>query len=244
MNFQDIPFLAQGSGPLTDGGPIVGQLDPWPGTPAPTKAVCTAGAGGAAPIVSAGTNITVAAGSLVTLSGTAKLDPNSVNATITWTAPAGVTLQNSTTLTPSFLAPNTPGNLLFTLTVTDQFGTGTASVSVTVNPAGDTVTVTATWIAGAVQNRPRRPPRNRNQGAITITATSTDPTATLTAQTILLDGTVLPLGTLSPIGNPAGTFTANIVGTPQPFSVTVRSNRGGTATQTCGTVNAKGVTCP
>ena len=33
-NFQDMPFLAQGSGPL-DGGPIVGQLQPWPGIPVP-----------------------------------------------------------------------------------------------------------------------------------------------------------------------------------------------------------------
>jgi len=33
-NFQDIPFLAQGSGPLNGpgaGGPIIGRLDPWPG---------------------------------------------------------------------------------------------------------------------------------------------------------------------------------------------------------------------
>ena len=33
-NFQDIPFLAQGCGPLGgegSGGPIIGRLDPWPG---------------------------------------------------------------------------------------------------------------------------------------------------------------------------------------------------------------------
>ncbi len=30
-NFQDIPFLAQGCGPLGGTGPIVGRLDPWPG---------------------------------------------------------------------------------------------------------------------------------------------------------------------------------------------------------------------
>jgi hypothetical protein len=31
FNFQDIPFLAQGCGPLNGTGPIVGRLDPWPG---------------------------------------------------------------------------------------------------------------------------------------------------------------------------------------------------------------------
>jgi hypothetical protein len=30
-NFQDLPFLAQGSGPLNGTGPVVGRLDPWPG---------------------------------------------------------------------------------------------------------------------------------------------------------------------------------------------------------------------
>ena len=34
-NFQDIPFLARGSGPLNGTGPVVGQLDPWPGDLAP-----------------------------------------------------------------------------------------------------------------------------------------------------------------------------------------------------------------
>jgi hypothetical protein len=34
-NFQDFPFLAQGSGPLFPGGPIVGRLDPWPGDSLP-----------------------------------------------------------------------------------------------------------------------------------------------------------------------------------------------------------------
>lgn len=31
FNFQEIPFLAQGSGPLNGTGPILGRLDPWPG---------------------------------------------------------------------------------------------------------------------------------------------------------------------------------------------------------------------
>lgn len=31
FNFQDIPFLAQGNGPLNGTGPVVGRLDPWPG---------------------------------------------------------------------------------------------------------------------------------------------------------------------------------------------------------------------
>ncbi len=49
FNFQDFPFLASGSGPLctlgrdasgTCVGPTVGQLNPWPGSPAPASPVC------------------------------------------------------------------------------------------------------------------------------------------------------------------------------------------------------------
>ena len=39
-NFQDLPFLAKGSGPLEGAGPVVGQLSPWPGSPAPAASSC------------------------------------------------------------------------------------------------------------------------------------------------------------------------------------------------------------
>jgi hypothetical protein len=88
-NFLDLPFLAQGSGPLNGVGTVVGQLIPWPGSPTPPAAVC--GIGGAAPIVDAGFNIAVAAGRAAgitlglpdpsapaeSLFGKATLDPNS-----------------------------------------------------------------------------------------------------------------------------------------------------------------------
>jgi len=64
-NFQDMPFLAQGSGPLFGTGPIVGQLTPWPGTPAPQTVTCTSN--GASPIVDAGPDFTVGTNAPVTL---------------------------------------------------------------------------------------------------------------------------------------------------------------------------------
>lgn len=50
LEFQDMPFLAQGSGPYQEGvplkepmsnPPIIGQLDPWPGTTVPAPADCS-----------------------------------------------------------------------------------------------------------------------------------------------------------------------------------------------------------
>jgi len=50
LNFDAIPFLAQGSGPYVPGNPLtpapatclrVGQLNPWPGAVAPQAATCT-----------------------------------------------------------------------------------------------------------------------------------------------------------------------------------------------------------
>ncbi len=39
-NFGDFPFLAKGSGPFHGAGPVVGQLSPWPGAPAPAPSSC------------------------------------------------------------------------------------------------------------------------------------------------------------------------------------------------------------
>jgi len=87
-NFQDMPFLAVGSGPLGGTGAVVGQLNPWPGDVAPAAANCSAV--GVAPIVSGGTDIVVGSNSPVTLAGTVKEDPNAwPTATIVWTQMAG-----------------------------------------------------------------------------------------------------------------------------------------------------------
>src|SRR5256885_4921126 len=73
-NFQDMPFLAVGSGPLGGTGPVVGQLTPWPGDVAPTPANCSAD--GVAPIVSGGSGIRGGSNPPVTPGGTGKEHAN------------------------------------------------------------------------------------------------------------------------------------------------------------------------
>ena len=139
-NFLDMPFLVQGSGPLLGSGSLVGQLTPWPGTPAPPAVTCvTTPAGvGAAPIANAGANLVVTSGMQEWLFGTAFEDPNAGIPTVTWTQTAGP----FASLTPNAIDPMQPGYstagiapgslLTFQLTVTDAFGTSTSSVNVTV----------------------------------------------------------------------------------------------------------------
>jgi hypothetical protein len=148
-NFQDLPFLAQGSGPLFGGGPLVGQLTPWPGLPVPAPLVCssTPVPGGFAPIVFAGFDRVVASGLSESFIGTITEDPTLAFAeiaipptapppTIVWTQTAGpnASLAGANTLTPSYstvgIAPG--AHLAFQLSVTDVFGTGTAVVNVSV----------------------------------------------------------------------------------------------------------------
>jgi hypothetical protein len=231
-NFEDILFLSLGSGPLGgpgSGGPIVGQLDPWPGDPVPPQAT---GTNGLAPVVSAGPNIAVGTGALVRLAGTVILDPNSNRPQIRWrqTGGPGVPLTAFNTLSPSFTAPivlpGLPDQVLtFQLTVTDQFGSHSASMTVTVKAATDTVTIIAAiWRATA------------KGGTLTVNAQSTSAAAVLTADAFLAAGTVIPLGALAPAvpprpgKAPVVGLVVNTTGTPQPATVVVRSSLGGSAT--------------
>src|SRR3954452_2955911 len=78
---------------------------------------------------------TVEQGSKVTLDGAGSAGDID---TMSWSAPAGVTLTGGTSATPTFTAPTTAGKLTFTLTVTGNGKTLTDSVDVTVkasNPA-------------------------------------------------------------------------------------------------------------
>src|SRR4051812_48740565 len=67
-NFQDFPFLVQGSGPYLGFGPIIGQLKPWPGSVAPAAVTCSE-FGGASPVVRGGGGFAAAAHPLKALAG-------------------------------------------------------------------------------------------------------------------------------------------------------------------------------
>jgi hypothetical protein len=235
-NFEDFPFLALGSGPLGgpgSGGPIVGQLDPWPGAVAPPKAV--AGNNGLVPIASAGPNLIVGSAVPVRLAGTVTLDPasNILNGGgIQWTAltPGAPQLAQSNTMSPSFTAPTivvggADQQFVYQLKVTDKFGTGTSPVSVTVKAVTDTVsTSTATWRAA------------QKGGDITVTSLSSDPTAILSAVMFFADGTTMQLGSMGPPapGKPGAPVVPGVAvkltAVPQPVLVIVHSSLGGQET--------------
>ena len=87
------------------------------------------------PVADAGVNQTVSAGATVQLNGSSSSDPDGSVVSYSWTAPAGITLDNATAADPSFTAPTVESDTdyMFTLTVTDDDGaTATTTVSVTV----------------------------------------------------------------------------------------------------------------
>src|SRR4051812_12006648 len=99
----------------------------------------------------AGIDQTVDQGAKVTLDGGGSAgDIDSMS----WSAPAGVTLTGATTATPSFTAPTTAGKLTFTLTVTGNGKTQTDSVDVTVKPSAPALAAIASVGASVLQNLP------------------------------------------------------------------------------------------
>src|SRR3954451_12396942 len=99
----------------------------------------------------AGIDQTVDQGAKVTLDGGGSAgDIDSMS----WSAPAGVTLTGGTTATPSFTAPNAAGKLTFTLTVTGNGQTKTDSVDVTVKPSPPALAAIASVGASVLQTLP------------------------------------------------------------------------------------------
>jgi len=95
-NYQDFPFLANGSGPYYGAVPgesplgILGQLKPWPGAVAPVTPICPADGSPAvfSPIADAGPNHDATIGSVVTLDAGNSRDtttPTKMPLTFTWT---------------------------------------------------------------------------------------------------------------------------------------------------------------
>jgi hypothetical protein len=174
-----------------------------------------------------------------------------------WTQTAGtpvVGTPGGTVAAPTFTftAPNTAGALSFTLTATDSFGSGTGFVNVNVLAASDIVQITVATFA--VQRGKVGP-----FGKLNVTATSSDPTATLTLIETPVESPTIPPS--CPLNAPVAGGTCNwgtgteqplgvynwieSKGAPQPASLTVTSTKGGSATQSCGAPNGKGtVTCP
>lgn len=223
-NFQDLPFLAQGSGPLFGSGPIVGQLKPWPGNPVPPHVTCTVD--GASPLVTAGPDFVVGPNAFVTLWSSITQDPNAGWPMIQWTQTGGplVDLFDSDTMTPLFASPNvalgdTPPVLTFQITVTDAFGTASASVNVTVLPTSDGFT---TGLAQWKFTNPGVHKVGDKGGLLTVTVTDTviDPDISLY---VVGFG---PMDVDPILGRPNYVFKATGVN-PPPMMVTVRSNHGG-----------------
>jgi hypothetical protein len=221
-NFESIPFLVNGLGPLNgpgSGPPLVGQLSPWPGDPIPaaTPAQCAPPTADT-PVANAGPNQSVSPGALVTLDGSASTDPGGSALTYLWTPPAGITLSDPTAQKPTFTAPTPTTNsqdFKFTLVVTNAAGTQSV-------PATTTVTVTNPAVAKDIVTIASVEYRKDKQ-RLTVTASSNN----LAAQLTLKGYAGLPD---TPLTIQGGVPTAILVGVPQPTTVTVVSNFGGSAT--------------
>jgi hypothetical protein len=231
-NFQDMSFLAYGSGPWeTSNGPIVGQLSPWPfgqdglGLPllSPPPAPICAVVG--VPIANAGPEQTVASGANVTLQGSGSngLAPYSYS----WTQIGGtpVALTGALTANPTFTAPLVPfgssqAQLTFQLVVTDSNGASSApaQVWILVNPVAlDSVTISL------VEYR-------TTKLRLTVDANSTaQPNAILTMQAYDASGNAMFVNP-QPMPWIGGLYEVILVGAGQPDHVTVFSNFGGTKT--------------
>lgn len=162
--FNLLQHLAQGSGPWLGGipgqeenlnGPIVGQLDPWPGAVAPSKAGCST-ITPQVPKANAGLDQAVASGALVTLTGRSDTTniPGERNSqfytrvlliylylenTITYLwqqiveAGPTVALSGAGTKTATFTAPTIAAALTFNLTTSTTVGSTSDQVVINVS---------------------------------------------------------------------------------------------------------------
>lgn len=185
------------------------------------------------PVANAGANqaITLPASS-VNLDGTKSMDPDGTIAAYSWSqvsGPSSATITNANTATPT-VSGLQAGSYVFKLTVTDNQGaTGTAQVTVMVNPA-----VNQPPVANAGANQTITLPTSTTSLDGTK---SSDPDGTITIYTwseLSGPGTATLTG-----GNTATPTISGLVAGSYLFQLTVTDNGGATATATVTvTVNA------
>jgi hypothetical protein len=175
-NFQDLPFLFCGSGPLTTpsagaGGPVVRQLDPAPwAAPMPTPSFAATLCSGepvvgavtvtgppAPPVITLfpGASLTVNSGGSVFLSASAT-DATGLPIGILWVQSGGPQPPGAATVPPgqpnaiTFDAPIGPPQMVFTVGATNPNTGLTSTATVTVNVTGQIMDhlriFTATWV--------------------------------------------------------------------------------------------------
>ncbi len=141
------------------------------------------GSTNAVPVANAGSSQTVTSGSTVTLSGIASSDPDGDSLSYSWTQTVGpvVTLSNTTSPTPSFVAPTVTSNTLLTfkLVVNDGIvSSNPSTVSITVTPSTCGVSLSQTTITYGTVN-PGATPVNATNNPTGLSNTGST-TATLT----------------------------------------------------------------
>lgn len=229
--FNLIPFLAEGSGPWLGGipgipptstGPIVGQLDPWPGVNPPSPRNCPI-IDPNVPVANAGVDITALTGALVTLVGSS----SPVNGTVTfaWAQVSGpaVQLNGTTNATATFNAPTvtTATTLVFSLKASNTFGSSNDTVTVTINPSQgqvDHITFeSVTWKSG------------KGSGTLTVIA-DTD----VSSSKLFMSATNPDIPTVSMTSLGGNRWQALVMIKPAPTLVTVTSSLGGSASSGVG----------
>ncbi|ESK86953.1 hypothetical protein Moror_3350 [Moniliophthora roreri MCA 2997] len=224
--FDLLPFLAQGSGPWLGGipgvpeattGPIVGQLDPWPGVTKPAPIVCPT-VDPLVPVADAGADFTVLGGAKVTLVGGIKnTNLNLSDVTFTWNQTAGqnVDLDTSGGINATFTAPTVTAltTLTFTLEASSAAGKSTDEVVINVNPAiADSITVsTVSWKSGG------------GSGTLTVRASTNSPVSQL-----FVSASTIARVAMNRIGDMQ--FESLISIRPAPASVTISSSLGASVT--------------